>query len=230
MSTYVLAKSLGLPSVALLMVVSSCGELSEQAEQSELDSVAVQTYPDTFESYLASFSNDYEPAQNILELADWSGVVTKAVWVDIEEGRFFGESEERPQGLHLNLVFETDQGRRFYVELPRPFDSSIEQLRSVFPLGSESVIYLQPNNDPLESVWFNTRDDGNEWFFTTPQGWILDHPERGLISPLDYGSAGLLADASGLDDPTLDEWAPNPKVPEHWPIDQMIGSTSRLVS
>jgi len=225
MSTHVLVKNLGLLVVALLVVLSSCGGLNEQAEegeqpeQTEFDSATVEIFPDTFDSYFASFSSDYNPARNILELAERSGVVTKAVWVDIEDGRFFGESEQRPQGLHLNLVFETDQGRRFYVQLSRPFDSSIEQLRSAFPLGSESVIYLQPNNDPLESVWFNTRDDGNEWYFTTPQGWILDHPERGLISPLDYGSSRLLAEASRLDEPTLDEWAPTTKIPESAPAE-----------
>ena len=141
----------------------------------------------TYDSYLASLGYDYNPARDIDELAQWSAVATVATLVDVEDGRIFGDTVDSPEGRHLNLVFETADATRYYVQLPRPESSSIEQLRSVLPIGTESVIYLQSNNDPDDGVWFNKREDGNEWFFTSPQGWILDHPSRGIVFPLERG-------------------------------------------
>ena len=138
----------------------------------------------SYDSYFQSFAFDYNPATTAEDLAKRSTVVVEATLVDVKNGRFFGASETEPEGVTLNLVFETDDKTRYYVQLPRPMDSDVTQLRSVLPIGSQSVIYLQPNNDPLEGVWHNTRSDGNEWYFTTPQGWILDHSERGIVFPL----------------------------------------------
>ncbi len=138
----------------------------------------------SYDSYFQSFAFDYNPATTVEDLAKRSTVVVEATLVDIENGRFFGASVTEPEGVTLNLVFETEDRTRYYVQLPRPMDSDIAQLRSVLPIGSRNVIYLQPNNDPLEGVWWNTRNDGNEWYFTTPQGWILDHPERGVVFAL----------------------------------------------
>ena len=164
----------------------------------------------TYDSYFASLAHDYNPARDIDELAKRSTVVTAAKLVDIEDGRIFGDSIASPEGRHLNLVFETASSTRYYVQLPRPDSSSIEQLRSVLPIGTESVIYLQPNNDPDEGVWFNKREDGNEWFFTTPQGWILSHPERGIVFPLE---SGRVFETAPKPTESLHDWLPaaNPK-------------------
>ena len=167
-----LLRGLALISAALIAV--ACGSTTESEE--------IFTY--SYDSYFQSFAFDYNPATTVEDLAKRSTVVVEATLVDIENGRFFGPSETEPEGVTLNLVFETDDKTRYYVQLPRPMDSDVAQLRSVLPIGSRNVIYLQSNNDPLEGVWWNTRNDGNEWYFTTPQGWILDHPERGVVFAL----------------------------------------------
>lgn len=149
---------------------------------SSVESEEVFAY--TYDSYFQSFTIEYNPAVTVEDLAERSAIVVEATLIDIENGRFFGVSETEPEGVTLNLEFETDDKTRYFVQVPRPMDSDIKQLRTILPIGSQSVIYLQPNNDPLEGVWHNTRVDGNEWYFTTPQGWILDHPERGIVFPL----------------------------------------------
>ena len=161
--------------VATTLLATGCGSKPEMTDP----------YPDTYDSYFASFTYDYNPATDLADLADRSGVVTRATLVDVEDGRYFGPSEGNPEGVTLNLVFETAEATLYYVQVTRPMDSSIDQLRTVLPIHSSSVLYPIPNTDPLTDGWFNARDDGNEWFFTTPQGWILDHPERGIVFPLE---------------------------------------------
>ena len=159
-------------------------------------------FMDTYDTYFGSFHSDYNPSPTVEDLARRSTVVVEATLVDVEDGRFAGESETEVTIETLNLVFETDDEVRYYVQLPRPEDSSVDRLRSVLPVGARSVVYLRPNDDP-HSDWFNVREDGNEWFFTTPQGWILDHPERGIVFPLEEperrppfdGSAGGMRDS-----------------------------------
>ena len=141
-------------------------------------------FMDTYDTYFRSFSISYNASPNIEDLARRSTVAVEATLVDVEDGRFAGESETEVAIVTLNLVFETDDEVRYYVQLSRPKDSSVDRLRSVLPVGARSVVYLRPNDDP-HSDWFNVREDGNEWFFTTPQGWILDHPERGIVFPLE---------------------------------------------
>ena len=112
--------------------------------------------------------------------------------------------------VKVNIVFETDDGTLYYVQLPRPNDSSVAQIRSVLPIGASSVIFLRPNDDPVvdgTARWFNVREDGNEWFFTTPQGWILDHPEHGIDFPLER-SDHMFAEMPTLTDP-IDRWLPD---------------------
>lgn len=96
--------------------------------------------------------------------------------------------------MHLNLIFETGKGDVYYVQVPRPMDSDVDTLREVLPIGSQNVIFLMSNDDPISEGWFNVRDDGNEWFFTTPQGWIVDHPKRGITWPLDQWTESDLED------------------------------------
>lgn len=167
----------------LLTLAILIGALSMSACGSEGN---VEVSSMTYDSYFASFGYDYNPAADISELSHRSAVVAIVTLVDIEDGRIFGDSANSRGGKHLNLVFETADATRYYVQLPRPSSFSIEQLRSVLPIGRQSVVYLQPNTDPDDGVWFNKRDDGNEWFFTTPQGWILDHPDRGIVFPLTH--------------------------------------------
>ena len=207
-------KLLALTVVAVL--VAGCGSEEEGL------------YEDTYDSYFRSFSSDYNPAGSLADLADQSAVVTKATLVDVQEGRLFAVADTKPEldpdkpvpaefNVQLNMVFETDDGTRYYVQLPRPNDTSVAQIRSVMPIGATSVIYLQPNNDPIvdgEGRWFNVREDGNEWFFTTPQGWILDHPERGIDFPLesaDHMFAEMPAPTDPLDDWLYDPTTQNPR-------------------
>ena len=164
----------GLALIIASLIAVACGSSAESEEAS----------PYTYDSYFQSFHFDYNPAATVQDLAKRSTIVVEATLIDVENGRFFGASEDKPEGVTLNLVFEDDDRTRYYVQIPRPMDSDVMQLRSVLPIGTQSVIYLQPNNDPLEGVWYNTRSDGNEWYFTTPQGWILDHPQRGIIFAL----------------------------------------------
>ncbi len=177
-------------------------------------------YEETYDSYFRSFSSDYDPADSIADLADQSEVVTKATLVDVEEGRIKADADTKPELdpdkpvpaeilVEVNLVFETADGTRYYVGLFRPNDSSVAKIRSVMPIGAASVIYLQPNHIPVVDAagrWFNVREDGNEWLFTTPQGWILDHPEREIVSPLE-GFDDLFADMP-TSTGTLDDWLP----------------------
>ena len=146
--------------------------------------------------------------------------VTKATLVDVEEGRIWAESDTKPEldpdkpvpadiHVEINLVFETADDTRYYVGLFRPNDSSVAQIRSVMPIGASSIIYLVPNNIPVVDAggrYFNIREDGNEWLFTTPQGWILDHPERGIVSPLE-GFDELFAEMPTSTE-SLDDWLP----------------------
>ena len=178
-------------------------------------------FEETYDSYFQSFSYDYDPAETKEGLAGLSEIVVKATLVDVQEGRLFAVAEEKPEldpnepvpaefNVKLNFVFETDDGTRYYVQLPRPNDSTVARIRSVMPIGAENIIYLQPDNDPIvdgEGRWFNVREDGNEWYFTTPQGWILDHPERGIVSPLE-GLDDLFAEMPASTD-TLDDWLPD---------------------
>ena len=177
-------------------------------------------YEETYDSYFRSFTSDYDPADSLADLADQSKVVTKATLVDVKEGRLFAVADQKPElepnkpvpaefSVQVNMVFEADDGTRYFVQLPRPNDSSVAQIRSVMPIGATSVIYLQPNNDPIvdgKGRWFNVREDGNEWFFTTPQGWILDHPERGIVSPLERME--ILFRQMPASVATLDDWLP----------------------
>ena len=142
---------------------------------------------ETFETFLNSVLYDYDGAASLDDLAERSKVVTEATLTDVEDGRIFGESPDDPAASRtLNLVFDAIDGARYYVEIPRPADSSVDRLREVFPIGARSVIYLQPNNDPPEN-WFNAREDGNQWFFTTPQGWIVEIAKGEVIVPFASG-------------------------------------------
>jgi len=121
----------------------------------------------------------------LTDLSSRSTIVTEATLVDIEDGAIFGSSpDDEAASYSVNLIFETEAGDRYYVERPRPAYMGIDELRAVMPLGAASVIYLQPNNDPRGQNYFNLRE-GPTWFFSTPQGWILDDPERGIGTPLE---------------------------------------------
>ncbi len=178
--------------LAISTVTVGCGSASESDE----------VFVDTYDSYFQSFSYDYNPSPDLEDLGKRSTVIAEAMLVDVEDGRIFGLPGTEFPGYHLNLVFETSDETRYYVQLPRPGDSSIEQLKSVLPVGSRSVVYLTPNNDPFDGIWSNTREDGNEWYFTTPQGWILNHSERGIVFPLEWQPfpAEILAARESLSD------------------------------
>ena len=195
---------------SLALLAAGCGS-SEEDALSEV----------TFDSYFASSASDYNPAYSLEELADQSTVATRATLVDVEHGRLFAVADEEPvldpdkpvpAGIHahVNLVFEIADDTRYYVQVYRPYDSSVDQIRSIMPIGSSSVIYLQPQKDPIvdgEGRWFKVREDGNEWYFTTPQGWILDHPEKGIVLPrenTEEWAARFGIPASS----TLDDWLP----------------------
>lgn len=191
-----------------VLIAASCS--------SESDDGAI--FEDTYDTYFGSFSYDYNPARSLADLAEKSTIATKATLVDVEEGRLFAVADAEPEidpnkpvpaefDVKLNLVFETTDSVRYYVQLPRPNDSSVAQLRSVLPVGEAGVIYLRPNDDPIvdgEGRWFNIREDGNEWFFTTPQGWILDHPDRGIVLPLE--GIGIPFAEMPTSTETLDDW------------------------
>ncbi len=175
-------------------------------------SSAAESEPVTFQEYVASFTFDYNPAASLADLSVRSSVVAQAQLLDVEDGAIFGTTPEDPAANHsLNLIFETDDGERYYVELPRPAYMSVEQLRAAMPLDSASVIYLQPNNDPRDANFFNVRE-GPTWFFTTPQGWILADPERGNITPLE-GTDSLGFEAPDGGDADLRAWLVDPKTP-----------------
>jgi hypothetical protein len=105
---------------------------------------ADDTAPVTFDEWAGSVITDYNPATSLADLAARSIVVTRATFVDIEDGAIFGSSPDDGAASHsVNLIFETDAGDRYYVERPRPTYMAIEELRSVMPLGASSVIHLQ---------------------------------------------------------------------------------------
>ena len=164
----------------------------------------------TFEEWVGSVITDYDPAASLADLSARSTVVTEATLVDIEDGAIFGSSpDDEGAGRSVNLIFDTDTGDRYYVERPRPPYIGLDELRSVMPLGAPSVIYLQPNNDPRGENFFNVRE-GPTWFLTTPQGWILDDPERGIITPLEgLDTLGFPPPAGG--DTNLQAWLVDPK-------------------
>lgn len=170
------------------------------------------TEPFTFEDWSESFTYDYDPASSLADLSARSSVATEATLLDIEDGAIFASSPDDDAASHsVNLIFETDTGDHYYVELPRPAYIAIDDLRSVMPLGASSVIYLQPNSDPRDQNYFNVRE-GPTWFLTTPQGWILDDPERGIVTPME-GSASLGIDRPAGGDTDLQVWLVDQKVP-----------------
>ena len=143
------------------------------------------TAPATLDEALRSpVTSDFNLADTPEELGSMSEVVTIATLIDVEDGRYFGEIAGEPEGVHLNLVFETGQAEVYFVQIPRSMDSSVEALRPLFPIGSQNIIFLIPNDDPVSDGWFNVRDDGNEWFFTNPQGWISADSQDRTIWPL----------------------------------------------
>lgn len=137
----------------------------------------------------------------------------RQTWSTSKTARSFGSSPDDDAASHsVNLVFESESADRYYVELPRPTYIGIDDLRSVMPLGAASVIYLQPNHDPRAENYFNVRE-GPTWFFTTPQGWILDGPDRGIVTPLD-GPDSLGFDQPPGGDTNLAVWLVDPKEPD----------------
>jgi len=50
-------------------------------------------FVETFDTYLASFSTDYNPAATPHELRQKSDVVANATLIDVEDGRYFGPEE-----------------------------------------------------------------------------------------------------------------------------------------
>lgn len=185
---------------ALVLPMLGCGSSDDNSE------------PVTFEEWLGSFTSDYDPASSLADLAGRSTVATEATLLDIEDGAIFGSSPDDDAASHsVNLIFETDTGGRYYVELPRPAYIAMDELRAAMPLGASSVIYLQPSNDSRDENRFNVRE-GPVWFFTTPQGWILDDPESGIITPLE-GSDSLGFDRPEEGDNRLQVWLVDPKVP-----------------
>lgn len=201
----------------VIVGLSACLAAGCSSADSSADS---ELFEETYDSYFNSLSYDYDPARNKEDLAEQSEITVKAKLIGVEEGRIFAVADEKPEldpdkpvpaeyNVKLNFVFEGEDGTRYYVQLPRPHDSSVARVRAVMPIGAESIIYLQPDNDPIvdgEGRWFNVREDGNEWFFTTPQGWILDHPERGIVSPLE-GFDDLFAEMPASTS-KLDDWLP----------------------
>ena len=166
----------------------------------------------SFDEYFASFGFDYEPAADREALAEGSTVVVDAILVDLVDGRIFGQSADDPfASRNAFFVFESDHlADRIYVELPRPSDVDLERLWEAMPQGNRSVIYVRPI-PPLpaaeEALWFNARKDGDQWWFTTPQGWILDLPGRGeIIMPV--GLTASLADAPA-EGSKLEDWLPD---------------------
>ena len=195
---------------SVALIAAGCGSSDDDA-----------MFEETYDSYFASFASDYNPARSLKELADQSAVATQATLVDVEQGRIYAKSDEKPVldpdkpvpaeiGVWINLVFKAEDDTRYYVQLPRPNDSSVDQIRSVMPIGASSVIYLKDRGDFTrdgEGTYFNIREDGNEWYFTTPQGWILDHPEKGIVLPMEGTEEqktlfGIPAAS------TLDDWLP----------------------
>lgn len=182
----------------LALSMSGCGSSDDDAE------------PITFDDWVGSFTYDYDPASSLADLSARSTVAAQATLVDIEDGAIFGSSPDDAAASHsVNLVFESGNDDRYYVELPRPAYIGIDALRSVMPLGSASVIYLQPNQDPRAENYFNVRE-GPTWFFTTPQGWILDGPDRDIVTPLE-GSDSLGFDPPPGGDTNLEVWLVDPK-------------------
>lgn len=186
----------------LVLSMPGCGSSGDEIEGE----------PVTFEKYLGSFTTDYDPASSLSDLSARSTVATEALLVDIEDGAIFGSSPDDDSASHsVNLIFEATTGDRYYVELSRPGYMSVDELRSVMPLGASSVIYLQPNNDPRDENFFNVRE-GPTWFFTTPQGWILADPDQGSVTPLEGSdSLGFEPPAGGETD--LQAWLIDPKAP-----------------
>ena len=132
--------------------------------------------------------------------------MTEAVLRDIEDGAVFGTSVDDPDATHtLHLIFAAADGTEYFVEIPRPNFASVESLRTILPVGSKSVVYLQPNNDPRDANYFQLHD-GPAWFFTTPQGWIQQDPERGVTTPLEQADLGIPVPAGGTED--LSAWLP----------------------
>lgn len=182
----------------LALSMTGCGSSDDDAE------------PITFDDWVGSFTYDYDPAPSLADLSARSTVATRATLVDIEDGAEFGSSPDDDAASHsVNLVFESVDEDRYYVELPRPAYIGIDDLRSAMPFGSASVIYLQPNQDPRAENYFNVRE-GPTWFFTTPQGWILDHPDHGIVTPLE-GSDSLGFDPPPGADTNVEVWLVDPK-------------------
>lgn len=177
--------------VIVLATLTACS----QASREEL----------TFDEYVTSFAYDYEPAPSLVALAERSAVVTEATLVAVEEGAVYGNQPADSAMVHLNLVFESPTGNRYYVQLPRSPEVPFDETAAVFPIGATNVIFLQPNDDPLEN-WSNYREDGNEWFFTTPQGWIIDFPGRGVIHPLEPEASFGIPDPASPE--ALSSWLP----------------------
>lgn len=174
----------------------SCGDAPED-----------EAAPYSYDDFVRSVTFEYDPAGSLEELAARSDVVAEVVLSDVEDGAIFGDSPDDPDASRsVNLIFTDRDGETYYVEVPRPTFMSAAEVKAVLPVGSPSVVYLQPNRDPRDQNFFQLHD-GPTWFFTTPQGWIQADPARGISTPLEQSSdLGLARPVNG--DRDIAAWLP----------------------
>jgi len=180
---------------ALLLGAASCGTGESQPEQ-------------TLDDYFRSFSYDYEPADDSRELRDRSEVVVVTRVVSIDDGSRFGDppsADDASRHLRLNLESAL-LAEPIVIELPRPPFVSVESIRGWLPLKTEVIVFV--NRSPrvpeaAQEFWENRPSD--LWQLASPQGFVLNLPDRGWYQPLTPGPR------EGFDGDPLDakSWLPD---------------------
>ncbi len=153
-------------------------------------------------------ASDYVPAGNAVALRDRSELVTVARVVSIDDGARFGDP---PTGDNASTFVRFTLASALMkepivLELPRPPYVSVDRIRGWVPLDTEFIVYVNrapPVSETMREFWEGRLDDF--WRLTTPEGLVVNLPDRGWYQPLAQGQ-GESFDGSPADFTT---WLPD---------------------
>jgi hypothetical protein len=146
--------------------------------------------PDLALDQLFGGAYDYEPAGNAVALRDRSEVVTVARVVSIDDGARFGDpptADDASTFVRFTLASALME-EPIVLELPRPPYVSVDVIRGWVPLDTEFIVYVNrapPVSEGYQEFWEGRLDDF--WRLTTPEGLIVNLPDRGWYQPLAQG-------------------------------------------
>jgi hypothetical protein len=170
-----------------------------------------------FLAQLANSLADYEPGTTPADLAARSDVVAVARLTEIREGRVLGSSPSDPGRIeNLVFVFELEQAyrghvpRTLYVEVSKPGRDPASSYDAAAPHEARALLFLvrvpEPAaDDPVIPAAPPLPARAPLWWFTTPQGFLMELDGQ-VTAPLE--SARPIFPAADPDPDHLLGWLP----------------------